>query len=323
MKGLKEKALRGGLAKLCAQATNLSLRLGSLIVLARLLEPKDFGLVGMVTAFSGVLGLFKDFGLSAAAVQRASVTEEQVSTLFWINLLVGAVLSVLMLAMAPIIAAFYHEPRLCRVAAVLACGFLFNAAGVQHSAYLQRRMRFTTMAGIDTVSLVVSVTVGIGMALRGFRYWALVGMTITPPLVTTICLWLAAAWIPGRPKRGVGVRSMVRFGGSVTLIGLIVYIAYNLEKILLGRWWGAQAVGLYGRAYQLINIPTRRPQYSSRRSGVSRALRVQDDPVRLRSYFLKGYSLVLALTVPITIGGALFANDLILVLLGPKWNDAM
>src|SRR5580658_7487139 len=136
MKDLKQRTIRGGLARLCAQGANFLLRVGSLMVLARLLGPKDFGLVGMVTAFTGVLTLFRDFGLSAAAVQRTTVTEEQISTLFWINLLLGALLSFVALAMAPVIAAFYHEPQLLGVTSVLAIGFLFNAAGIQHAAIL-------------------------------------------------------------------------------------------------------------------------------------------------------------------------------------------
>src|SRR5271167_301942 len=112
MKDLKERTIRGGFARLCAQGTNFLLRVGSLMVLARLLGPKDFGLVGMVTAFTGVLTLFRDFGLSSAAIQRPTVTEAQISTLFWINILLGALLGLVTLAMAPAIAAFYHEPEL-------------------------------------------------------------------------------------------------------------------------------------------------------------------------------------------------------------------
>jgi O-antigen/teichoic acid export membrane protein len=323
MQGFKEKTIRGGLAKVGAQATTFSLRFGSLMVLAHLLDPKDFGLVGMVTAFTGILNLFRDFGLSAAAVQRLKVTEEQVSTLFWINLLVGAALTLLVIAMAPVIAAFYREPRLLWVTVILASGFIVNAAGVQHSALLQRQMRFTTMAGIDVLSLAISITVGIAMALRGYGYWSLVATALVPTLVTTTCLWLAAAWIPGKPRQGTGLRSMLRFGGTLTLNGIVVYIAYNLDKVLLGRWWGAQAVGLYGRAYTLINIPTENLNTAAGEVAFPALSRVQDDPVRLKRYFLKGYSLVLALTVPITIACALFANDLIPVVLGPKWHEAI
>src|SRR5216683_91623 len=111
MKDLKARAIRGGFAKVCSQGANFALRLVSLMVLARLLGPKDFGLVGMVTAFTGVLTLFRDFGLSAAAIQRTSVTDEQLSTLFWINILVGALLALLTLAIQSVPAGFYHPPR--------------------------------------------------------------------------------------------------------------------------------------------------------------------------------------------------------------------
>src|SRR5262245_22435341 len=176
MEDLKERTIRGGFAKVCAQAATFLLRVGSLMVLARLLEPKDFGLVGMVTALTGILNLFRDFGLSTATVQRVNVTEEQISTLFWINVLVGAILGLLAVMIAPAVVVFYHEPRLFGVTAVLATGFLFNAAGVQHSALLQRHMRFTALATIDIISLAVSTVVGIGLAVCGYGYWALVVM---------------------------------------------------------------------------------------------------------------------------------------------------
>jgi PST family polysaccharide transporter len=224
--------------------------------------------------------------------------------------------------MAPFVAHFYHEPRLVAVTAALATGFLFNAAGVQHSALLERQMRFTTLSVIDVVSLLTSVAVGIAMARHGFGYWALVATTVITPLAYTVCLWITAAWVPGRPHKGVGIRSMMRFGGTLTMNGLVMYIASNFEKVLLGRFWGADAIGIYGRAYQLVNIPT--DNLNSSAGGVAFAAlsRLQEDPVRFRSYFLKGYSLVLSLTVPITFACALFANDMILVFLGPKWKDA-
>ena len=322
MKDLKEKTIRGGVARLAAQIANFVLRLGSLMILARLLSPKDFGLVGMVTAFTGILNLLRDFGLSTATVQRSDVTEDQLSTLFWINVAVGLVLAIVAVVLAPVIARFYHEPRLIWVTTVLASSFLFNAVGVQHSAVLQRHMRFTALAVINIIALVVSAGLAIGMARAGYGYWSLVAMTVALPLVTTAGLWSAATWIPGLPRTKVGLRSMMRFGGIITLNGVIMYIAYNLEKVLLGRFWGADAIGLYGRAYQLANIPTDNLNSAVGEVAFSALSRVQDDPLRLKSYFLKGYSLVLALTLPITILCGLFANDAISVLLGVKWQEA-
>ena len=323
MKDLKEKTIRGGVARMAAQAANFVLRIGSLMVLARMLSPKDFGLVGMVTAFTGILNLFRDFGLSTATVQRSEVSEDQISTLFWINLLVGAILAVLAVALAPAVAEFYHEPRLLWITAVLATSFLFNAAGVQHSAIVQRQMRFTALAVINTVSLIVSTVVAIAMAEWGYGYWALVAMTIAGPLVSTAGLWVAVKWMPGMPRRRAGLRSMIRFGGTITLNGAVMYVAYNLEKVLLGRFWGAEAIGVYGRAYQLVNIPTDNLNSAVGEVAFSALSRVQDDPPRLKSYFLKGYSLVLALTLPITIVCAIFAREAISVLLGPKWTEAV
>jgi O-antigen/teichoic acid export membrane protein len=322
MKDLRERAVRGALARVCAQAANLLLRVGSLVILARLLTPKDFGLVGMVTALTGVLNMFRDFGLSAATVQRAKVTEEQTATLFWINVLVGAILAAAVSGLAPIVATFYHEPRLYWVTIILASGFLFNAAGIQHSARLQRQMRFTTLSMIDTGSWIVSTAVGIGAAKAGYGYWALVAMTVTLPLTATTAFWLVTAWVPGMPHRRAGIRSLMYFGGTITMNGLIVYVASNFEKVLLGRSWGADAVGIYGRAYQLIRIPTDTLNGAVGEVAFSALSRLQDDPGRLRSYFLKGYSLVLALTLPATFACGVLANDLIGVILGPKWNDA-
>ena len=112
MEDLKQRTVRGGLAKLCGQAANFTSSLGFLVMLARLLDPKDFGLVAMVTVVTGLYDLFTTGGLSAATVQTADITNEQISTLFWINMLIGTILALLCLATAPVLVKFYHEPRL-------------------------------------------------------------------------------------------------------------------------------------------------------------------------------------------------------------------
>ena len=322
MEDLKERAVRGGLARLCGQAANLVLRLGFMVVMARLLDPQDFGLVAMVTVVTGVYEIFTTAGLSSATIQKVTVTHEQISTLFWINILVGTVLCLLCLATAPVLVSFYHEPRLFWVTVALGAGFVLSAGGVQHSALLQRQLRYVTLTIIETLTLLVSYALGVIMAVGGFGYWALVGATVASPAINTALMWAIAAWIPGMPRRGVGIHSMLRFGGTIILNNLVVYIAYNFDKLLLGRFWGADVLGLYGRAYQLINVPTANLHSAVGGVAFSALARLQDDPIRLRSYFLKGYSLVIALTVPISVFGALFADDIVLVVLGPKWADA-
>ena len=320
MQDLKEKTIRGGAVRLGAQVASLVLRTGTLVVLARLLGPKDFGLVGMATTFTGALSMFRDFGLSAAAVQRSDVTNDQHSTLFWINILLGALLALVTMAAAPAIAAFYHERRLVWVAAVLGTAFLFNAGGIQHSALLQRQMRFTAMAAISVLSLIVGTAIAIGGAAIGYGYWALVANSVVTPLIASIGFWLATGWVPGMPRRRAGIRSMMHFGGTITLNGILCYIAFNADKVMIGRFLGVDAIGIYGRGSQVVGIPTDNLNSAVGEVAFSALSRLQNDPARLRSYFLKGFSVVLGLTLPVTIACALFADDIVLVLLGPKWE---
>jgi O-antigen/teichoic acid export membrane protein len=322
MHDLKGRTLRGGLARFGALGGTFVLRMGAIMALARLLSPKDFGLVGMVMAFTGVLSFLRDFGLSSAAVQRTTISEEQSSTLFWINILFGALLGLIALAMAPAIAAFYGDPRLFGITVVLALGFPFNAAGTQHQALLQRQMRWTTLAVISVVSLMVGTAIGVGGAEAGYGYWALVWMSIASPLAGTLGLWLTTGWIPGMPQRQAGITSMMLFGVTLTLSSLVNYVANNAEKVLIGRFWGADAIGIYGRAYQLVNIPTEQLSSAVGEVAFSALSRLQDDPIRLKRYFLKGFSLLLGLALPITLACVLFADELVFVVLGPKWKDA-
>jgi O-antigen/teichoic acid export membrane protein len=319
---LKGKTIRGSLVRIGAQVANLFLRMGALMILARLLSPKDFGLVGMVTACTGVLSWFRDFGLSSAVIQREVITEEQLSALFWINLAFGAILTLLTLTLAPLIAVFYRDPTLFRVTVALAFGFVFNGAGVQHSARLQREMRFTALAAINTMSLMVGIIIAVAGAAEGYRYWALVAMSVISPLTATMGFWMVTGWVPGRIRRGVGIRSMLRFGGTLTLNGLVAYFAFNADKIIVGRCWGPGAIGIYGRAFQLVSIPIDNLNSAVGEVAFSALSRLQDDPVRLRNYFLKGFSLVLGLTLPFSLACGLLADDGVFVLLGSKWGEA-
>lgn len=292
------------------------------MVLARLLDPKDFGLVGMVTAVTGVFNIFKDAGLSLVTIQRPTITNEEVSTLFWLNMGVGVILGLLSFAMAPILVMFYHEPTLFWVTAVLATGFVLNAAGVQHSALLQRDLKFGILSAVEIAAQLVSTAAGIVLALSGYGFWALVAMTVVSPAVSTLLFWLSAGWVPGRLYLGTGIRSMLRFGGTATLNGLVTYASYNIEKVLLGRFWGAEALGVYGRASQLIAIPSENLNAATGGVLFSALSRLQDDPNRFKNYFLKSYTLLLSLTLPATIGCALFADDIVFLILGQKWTEA-
>ncbi len=292
------------------------------MVLARLLSPEDFGLQGMVVVVTGFLGLFRNAGLGMATIQRLEITHEGTSTLFWINVAVGALLATLCAASAPLIVAFYHQPRLYWVAVVSGIMFLFNGLAAQHGALLQRAMRFVTQAKIDVLSLTVGSAVGIVMALLGCRYWSLVGMALVGSIVSTAAMWLAVPWRPGPPRRRSGIRSMLHFGGLATCNSFLVFLAWNAEKLLLGRFWGADALGLYGRAFQLVTLPVEQTNVALGSVAFPALSRIQHDARRLARSFLRGFGLVVSLTIPITICCALFAEEIVRIVLGAKWMEA-
>jgi O-antigen/teichoic acid export membrane protein len=322
VENLRQKTIQGGFVKLMGQGANFVLRIAFIAVMARLLDPKDFGLVAMVTAITGIYDLFTTAGLSVATVQKDSITDDQISTLFWINVLIGVILALLCVASAPFLVTFYGEPRLFWISIAMGVGFLFNAAGVQHFALMQRQLRYVALAVLDVIAQVSGFVVGIAMALAGFGYWSLVAATLATPLIMTLGMWMTSAWVPGPPRRNSGIMPMLSFGTTITFNGLIVYVAYNLDKVLLGRFWGPDVLGIYGRAYQLINVPTANVYAAASSVMFPTLSRLQHDPARLKNYFLKGYSLVVSITMPATIFCALFADDIILVILGSRWADA-
>ena len=320
---LKRKSVRGGAVTLVSQGLKFVLTTGSTMILARLLTPADFGLQGMVLAITGIVGLFSDIGLSVATIQRDSITHEQTSTLFWINVALGSALAALVALLAPALVDFYHEPRLFWMTIGSAATFFIGGLGVQHSALLVREMRFVALAKIQIASLMVSSVVGIGMAAYGFGYVALIGSMIAAPIIFVAGLWLTVRWTPGMPRRGYGLRSALHFGGMLTLNNLIIYLGYNVEKILLGRFWGAAALGLYGKAYSLVNLPTTQLHNSIYTVAFPAFSRLQSDRQRLNSSFLQVYTAVVAVSIPATICCVLFAEEMIYIALGPKWNQAV
>lgn len=316
---LKRKSMRGAVVAVCTQGAKLVLQTVTVMLLARLLSAEDFGLQGMTAVLVTFLGLLKEAGLASATVQRREVTQDQISTLFWVNVAVGAGLSILMVAVAPAVVAFYGDPRLYWMTVVSGVSFIFSGLAAQHQALIMREMRFVTLAKIDLASLAVSSALGIAMAWLAWHYWALVGMVVAASIVNAAGVWFAHPWIPGRPRRKCGVKSMLHFGSMTICTNVIVFLAWNLPNILLGRFWGAEALGIYGRAYQLATLPIQQLNSALTAVAFSALSRIQDYPELVAKSFLRGYFLLLSVTVPIIISYPLFAEEIVRVMLGQKW----
>lgn len=318
---LKGHSVRSGAITISSHAVKFVLQIGSTLILARLLTPSDFGLVAMVTVFTGFVSLFKDLGLSVSTVQRERISHEQVSTLFWINVGLSMVLMLVAAITAPAVARFYEEPRLTLIMLAIAGTFILGGLTAQHSALLQRQMRFGRLAVVEIGSAAVGIAVGVIMALGGAGYWSLVAMTATNVAVTMVLTWIFSGWRPGLPRRRAGVAPMVAFGGNLSAAQALNYVGANLDSVLIGWWWGSGALGIYSKAYQLLTLPLTQlnaPVAAVALPAMSRAL---THPSRYRHAYLSlGRQLALATGPPIAV--MIVCSDwLVDIVLGSQWRQ--
>jgi PST family polysaccharide transporter len=314
--------IRGGAVTLIAQGAQFALSMAGTVVLARLLTPKDYGLIGMVTVVTGFLTLFKDLGLSQATVQREELTHRQTTNLFWVNVAASTLVALVAASLGPLIARFYGEPRLTSITMVLAAGFVLGGLTVQHQALLTRQMRFGLLAASAIVSAVMGLAVGIVLAWRGASYWALVGQQLTVALTTAAMAWIFCGWRPGLPSRGSGVRELVAFGGNITGFNVVNYFARNGDNLLIGKVWGPAALGLYAKAYQLLLLPLTQINYPVAAVLVPTLSRLAHDPERYRAAFVRTLEKLLMVTMPGIVFLMVTADWAVRVVLGPQWTEA-
>lgn len=319
---LKQKSIRGAVFMASGNVADIVVRFGSIAILARLLLPEDFGLIAMVVALTSVLDGFRDFGLSAATIQRPDISHRQVTNLFWVNVVVGIVLAAIVALSAPLIATFYQESRLVDIAIAMSLVFVWNGLTVQHEALLIRQLRQGELALIRLAASLLSVIIAVVMALNGWGFWALVWREVTRSALITCGVWLMCRWVPGLPSRQAGTRSLIRFGSEITATHFIYSLIMHVDKLLIGRFFGAASVGLYRQAQQLILTPI--DQLNGPIIGVAQPAlsALQRDPDRYRRYYERIVLIVGAVTVPLGIFIAVCSEEITLLVLGPNWTDA-
>jgi len=323
VKDVRLSSVRGGAFTFAGQGLKFALNMVSTVFLARLLSPADYGLVGMVTSVTALVQLLKDGGLDVATIQRERITHEEVSNLFWANAAISGILMLLLVALSPVIALLFHDKRLIWITNAHAGILIFSGIAIQHQALMRRQMSFAMLAVIDVMSQVIGVITGLAMAVRGCGYWSLVGMTAATSISTAISTWIAFPWVPGGPRRGHSIRPMLAFGRNIVGFNLLNYFTRNADSVLIGWYWGASALGIYQRAYQLLLLPINQLNAPMGSVALSAFSRVQQESERLRQYFLSGVSLVISLSLPIIIALGIFADEIIRLVLGAQWGAAV
>ncbi len=310
---LGSRTARGGAVTIASQGVKFFTGMTATVILARLLTPQDYGLIGMVAVVTGFVSMFKDMGLSMATIQKEEINAEQISTLFWINVALSVAVMILTAAIAPAVAWFYGEPRLTLITIGFAAGFLFGGLTVQHEALLRRQMRFAAVAVLEIVSLLVGLVVAVLLAWNGARYWALVANQLTQALVYAAGIWIVCDWRPGWPARSSGVRPMLSCGSNLTGFSVINYFARNVDNML---------IGVYAKAYQLLLLPIDQINTPIASVAIPALSRLTNSPDRYRKAYLRMLEKITIITMPGMAFMIVTADWIVQLVLGPQWVEA-
>jgi PST family polysaccharide transporter len=319
---LKKRVIGGAGATLASQVVKFGLKFGSAIVLGRLLGPAQFGLVAMVAPILGFVSTLNDLGFAQAVVQRRDITQEQISGLFWVNVLLSLVLAGALAACAPLIGAIYHEPRTIGITMVLAALIVVGTLGLVPNAILNRQLRFVPLAIIDALSMAVSFASSVAFALLGFQYWSLVLGQVMGSCTGLLATYFVAEWWPNRPKRNANIAPLVRFGANLTAVNLATYFNMTADNMIIGVFAGKVSLGLYDRSYTLVVQPITQLTNPIGRIAVPLLSRLSDTQERFRTTYIGMVNIAAILTVPLMIFCSIMPDRVILFLLGAKWLGA-
>ncbi len=274
-------------------------------------------MVGTITVMAQAIS---DFGLSWATVQREKLDRNQIDALFLINAAFGLFLTVLCFLSAPYVATFYHHPELTKIL-VAASGTLFlSALSVQPTALMLRQMKLKEINLASFSALLISAGVTIVLAKLGFGYWALVVQLVLQQAITTALSFPLSGYFPRVPPHLLNIGTLLTFGGYSAAYGIVNYFARNLDNVLVGKFWGATALGYYSRAYFLMTLPGM--LVISVFSGVliPAMASLRKEPARMQSAYLRALRLITVLGCSIAVGLAATAPELVDFVYGPKWH---
>lgn len=321
--GLRDKVRRGLGWKLATFLVGQGTQSLVAILLAHLLLPRDFGVAGMAIAFSGLAAVFADLGLGLALIQKKTVSEEDRSTVFWINVGAGAALTLLGVALSPVVAAFFSTPRVLPLFAVLSSSFVIAALGQTQAALLTREMSFRSLELRTIAATLVGAAASVSLAVTGFGPWAIIAQVICTSAASTLMLWTVSPWRPRFAFSRDSFRTLGSFGVKTLLIRVFLYVNLNGDNLLIGRYIGSVALGVYAVAYNVMLLPTSRITAPVRDVLYAAFVRLQDEPRRMGEVWLRVNSLTASLLVPAFLGLAVTAPDFVPVVLGRRWDAAV
>lgn len=320
---LTSKAVQGVGWSGISKFSRLILQFGITAVLARLLTPKDFGLMAMIAVFTNLVVLFRDFGLTYAIIQRKELTEEHLSSCFWVNVFTGFILSILLCAFAPIIAYFYNEKKITSITIAISSTFFISSLSIVQTALFTKELKFKQLAIIEILGVTIAGVVAAVLAFIGFGVWSLVWQQIVGSVIPVILMWYLSNWKPKFMYKWEKIKDLVDFGLNLTGFNFINYFSRNLDKLLIGKYLGPASLGYYDLAYKLLLFPLNNISEIIGRVMFPLFSAIQDEKKRVSSVFIKSTQYIAALSFPLMFGLLIVASQFIIVIFGPQWKRSI
>lgn len=295
----------------------------TLIILARLLSPEDFGVIALLALFVGVAGIFVDGGFSAALIQRKNITRLDESTVFFFNLAIGFIGSITLCLAAPYLAGLFSKPVLHHLTYAMALNILINAFGSIHTTLLTKDLNFKLLAKVGGTASSLSGILAIFLAIKGFGVWSLAIQVLTASLISTSLLWLWHKWRPIWKFSYSSLRSFFRFGGYLVIVSMIDILHNNLYSLLIGKFYHIRDVGLYDRAQKTQMLPVNFIMLIINRVAFSVFSSVAEDKDVLARAFRKAQRLVMFINIPLSTIIIVLAEPIIMTLFGPNWRGSI
>lgn len=290
------------------------------IILSRLLTPHDFGLVGMITVFTGFISLFNELGFGVALIQKEKVTEQHYSSIFWLNLLSGLSLTGVTIIVAPFVAKFYDEPQLASLMRLIATSFFISSMGIVQNAILIRTLQFRLLSIVEIVKIVFAGAFAVLLAIAGYGFWSLAWQFLTMSIISTLGLWWATNWHPQLSFSWIAVKDLVRF--SINLLGFntLQYWVRNGDNLLIGKYMGSEGLGIYFRAYNLMLFPLNQITSVLGVVMLPTLSRMQNDKRLTKLIYLRMVGAIAFFLFPLMMGMFVAGEHLIMVFYGSQWG---
>lgn len=316
------QATKGILWSSVSRVIQLLVQVSITIILARLLTPEDFGVVAISLIFVTLASLLNDMGLSAAIIQRQNITEEHLSTIFYVNIATGCFLTVVMVTISSWVASFFQKEILGSVLSLLSLNFIINPFGLIQRSLLEKHFQFFRIAWVETMALILSAAIGIGLALMGYGVWSLVWQFLSNVLGLTLLFWFLGGWRPRLIFDIAKLKELLSF--CLNLLGNnLVYFARSLDTFLVGKFIGPLLLGYYSMAQRTVNFPSENISGIVFRVLFPAFSKIQDDKELSRASYLKVVEYIAFFTVPMMVGLYMIAPEMIRIAFGLKWEPSV